>query len=367
MKRSTKSVALGITAVAALVGVGAPARAQDDGGAQAKAPVKVIADGLEGPFGLGTGVDQLYVAESGDGQITRINPATGRKKVVAKGLKSPAGVARLQGNLVIVTGGEEVPDASTKGDAMVFIKDLDGGRRRLANLEKYELRHNPDGQTQFDPETGEPLDALSNPFAVLTRRGGAHPGVFVADAGANAVLSVSKSGKVSTFFVPPLVTTGACEGRPNNHPDDPQGCDSVPTGLAYGPGNNLYVSTLSGEAPRRGRVYVLDSETGEPIRVIKGFTAPTGVAVARDGTVYVSELLHNAPEGPPPPNFDPSTVGRIVRVAPDGTRTYASVTMPVGLAWFNGGLYSTAWSVAGLFLGIPNAGQVVGVRQIAFS
>jgi hypothetical protein len=352
MKRSRKSVALGLTAVAALVGIGAPASAQDDGGAQAKAPVKVIADGLEGPFGLGTGGDKLYVAESGAGRITRINPTTGRAKVVAKGLRNPTGVDRVQGNLFIVTGGEEVPDASTKGDATVFLKDLDGGRRRLANLEKYELRHNPDGQTQFDPETGEPLDALSNPFAVLVRRGTARASVFVADAGANAVLSVSKSGKVSTFFVPPLVTTGACAGRPNNHPDDPTGCDPVPTGLAYGPGGRLYVSTLSGEAPRQGRVYVLDGQTGEP--------------VGKDGAVYVSELLHNAPEGPPPPNFDPSTVGRIVRIAPDGTRTYASVTMPVGLAWFQGGLYSTAWSIAGL-LGMPDRGQVVGVRQIAFS
>jgi hypothetical protein len=39
--------------------------------------------------------------------------------------------------------------------------------------------------------------------------------------------------------------------------------------------------------------------------------------------------------------------------------------MPLGLLW-NRGLYSTAWSVAGLFLGIPDAGQVVKVRQSAF-
>jgi hypothetical protein len=361
MKRTTKSVALGLVAGAALVGVGVPV-ASAEGGGQAAPPVRVIADGLEGPFGLGAGASRLYVAESGDGQITRINPVTGRKRVVARGLPSPAAVDKVGRSLAIVTGGAE--DPSTKGDASLFVKWPDGRRRKLADLEKYELRHNPDGQTQFDPETGEPLDALSNPFAVLGRRG---PGfVFVADAGANAVLSVTRSGKVSTFFVPPLVTTGACKDAPNNHPSDPKGCDPVPTGLAYGPGNRLYVSTLSAEAEGEGRVYVLNGRTGKVLDVIKGFTAPTGVAVSPNGTVYVSELLHNAPADPPPPGFDPATVGRIVRVGVDGSRTYAAVTMPVGLTWHKGHLYSTAWSVAGLFLGIPEAGQVVKVRQSAF-
>jgi sugar lactone lactonase YvrE len=324
--------------------------------------VKAVASGLEGPFGLGAGLGRLYVAESGDGQITRIDPKTGRTAVVARGLPSPAGVDKVGRSLAIVTGGAE--DPNTKGDATLFVQGPHGRRHKLANLEKYELRHNPDGQTQFDPESGEPLDALSNPFAVLGRRG---PGfVFVADAGANAVLSVTRSGKVSTFFVPPLVTTGACQDAPNNHPNDPKGCDPVPTGLAYGPRNRLYVSTLSAEVEGEGRVYVLNGRTGKVVDVIGGFTAPTGVAVSRDGTVYVSELLHNAPPGEPPPGFDPSTVGRIVRVAPNGSRTYAAVTMPVGLTWHQGNLYSTAWSVAGLFLGIPDAGQVVKVRPSAF-
>lgn len=358
----SRSLARGLVATVAVLGVGTSV-AHADSGNQARPPVKVVASRLEGPFGLGAGATRLYVAESGDGQITRINPDTGRKTIVARGLQSPAGVDRVGRLLAIVTGGAEVPDTSTRGDATLFVKRPGERRRRLADLERYERRHNPDGQTQFDPQTGEPLDALSNPFAVLGRRG---PGfVFVADAGANAVLSVRRSGKVSTFFVPPLVTTGACAGRTNNLPTDPKGCDPVPTGLAYGPNDRLYVSTLSGEAPRQGRVYVLNGRTGKVLEVIRGFTAPTGVAVSPNGTVYVSELLHNAPEGEPPPGFDPSTVGRIVRVATDGTRTHANVTMPIGLTWHNG-LYSTAWSVAGLFLGIPDAGQVVKVHRGAF-
>src|SRR5262245_61886076 len=107
MKRKSKSAALGLVAAAALVGVGAPAGAE--GGSQEAPPVQVVATGLEGPFGLGAGSNRLYVAESGDGQITKINPVTGRTEVVARGLPSPAGVDKVGRSLVIVTGGAEDP------------------------------------------------------------------------------------------------------------------------------------------------------------------------------------------------------------------------------------------------------------------
>ena len=67
----------------------------------------------------------------------------------------------------------------------------------------------------------------------------------------------------------------------------------------------------------------------------------------------------------PATDFDPSTVGRIVKIAPNGKRTQAQVTMPTGLLSQGGHLYSTAWSVAS-FLGIPDAGQIVKVKAGAF-
>ncbi len=99
---------------------------------------------------------------------------------------------------------------------------------QLADLLDHELEFNPDGQTQFGPD-GEPLDALSNPFSVMkdkTRKGF----VLVADGGANDVLRVDREGDVETFFVPPTVNTGACEGLENND-ENTVGCDPVPTGL----------------------------------------------------------------------------------------------------------------------------------------
>jgi sugar lactone lactonase YvrE len=138
----------------------------------------------------------------------------------------------------------------------------------------------------------------------------------------------------------------------------------VPTGVAYSHGS-VYVSTLGAEVPGAGRVYKVNARTRKVQHVWKGLTAPTGVAVSRYGSVFVSEVFHGAPAGEPGPGFDPSTVGRITKIAPNGKRTHAQVTMPTGLLSAGGHLYSTAWSVAS-FLGIPDAGQVVRVRMGAF-
>lgn len=361
MQRTTRwlPVAAALAVAATMAGCTPPST-----GGGGDDPVTVVADGLNGPFGLTSSGGRLYVAESEAGQITRINPRNGSTTRVVDGLSSPAGVARVGTRIAAVTGGAQVPDASITGDSTVFFGKPGEEPEALADLEAYELAENPDGQLQFDPETNEPLDALSNPFAMIAQRG---PGlVLVADAGANAVLSVAEDGEVSTFFVPPVITTGACEGAPNNDPEH-TGCDPVPTGLAYGPNRSLYVSTLSAEAPGEGRVYILDASTGAVRDVISGFDAPTGVAVAPDGTIYVSEVLFGAPgqDGPPPADFDPSTVGRIVKVSPSGVRSSASVTMPTGLFYEYGTLYSTAWSIAGFF-GLSDVGQVVAVAPSAF-
>ena len=372
-------------------------------------PIRVLADGLNGPFGLDVEGRTAYVAESDAGKITKVDLCTGRQRTAVDDLPGPTSVAVVDGLLAIVTGesggppeedgdGGDGPNGDEPPVAMAAVRDDDvrrgdhgrrhhrggwdhrngtvdplggsalyrarpGGDARLwADLLKFELKRNPDGQRQFGPN-GEPLDALSNPFDVLAHGRG---GVLVADAGANAVLKVSRKGHVSKFFVPPVINTGACAGMPNNDPQH-TGCDPVPTGLAYGPRGTIYVSTLTAEVPGEGRVYVLDARSGKVRRVISGFDGPTGVAVGDHGELYVSEVLHGAPQtdGPPPPGFDPSTVGRIVKVGWYGERECAAVTMPTGLDFEDGKLYASAWSIAG-FLGIQDAGQVVQVGRRAF-
>ena len=103
--------------------------------------------------------------------------------------------------------------------------------------------------------------------------------MLVADCGGNVVLPVDRKGKVSNFFIPPVIKTGASAGVPNNDPVPGMGCDPVRTGLASGARYTLYVSTLTSEVPGEGRVDVLDAYSGTVKRVISGLDAPTGVAV----------------------------------------------------------------------------------------
>jgi hypothetical protein len=359
----------------------APASAGDEDRGQGRPdPIKVIATGLNDPFQVSNGyLGTLLVTESFAGQITGVDPRSGKTKPLITNVPAASGASLIDGKIAIVTGAGEGPPEGEGGAAAaplatdagqpIFASLLVGRPfhkpRQLADLEAYELAENPDGQTQFAPDGVTPLDALSNPFSVIADR---NPRGFalVADGGGNDVLAVNARGKVSTFFVPPVINTGACEGLPNNDPEH-VGCDQVPTGLAYGPRNTLFVTTENSLVPGEGRVYLLDGRTAEINSVLTGFTAPTGVAADNRGNVYVAELLEGAPgEGPPPEGFDPSSIGQVVKVDRHGNRSYAQVTMPNGLLYSGGKLYATAWSVANQFLQTPNLGQVVQINDSAF-
>lgn len=351
---------------AALVG-GATATAVSPKVAESPATVTVIASGLDGPRQLSATSGSFYVAESDTGQATRVSRSSGKQTTVVEDVPAAQGVVRLDGRVYVAAEGEK---------PALYRAKPGKAPKKFADPLAYELRYNPDHQTLFD-DTGDPLDTVTNPYYVVQRKG---PGLLlVADAAANDVLAVSGSGKLSTFFVPPAVSTGVCADAPNNTPAG-NSCDSVPTGIAYGPEGNLYISALTAGAPGEGRVYVVD-RNGKLLDTLTGFSGPTGVAVGADGSVYVSEVLQGVPDGPPAeqpptsgramkealagaadePAFDPSTVGQVVKVTPAGDRTYAQVTMPTGLLWTDGKLYASAWSLAG-----PGAGQIVSIDQSSF-
>ena len=380
MHRSGWKGAFVVAAAGALVVTSSPAYAHGgkDGSGndhRTRETVRVVAEGLNGPRQLSGDRGAFYVAESDIGQVTKVDKH-GDTRALFTGFPEGLlqGVTRVGKTFVMAVGeagpdegGEPAPESAPPAGGLqpsaLYVAKKGGEPQLLADLLAYELANNPDGQLQFD-ETGAPVDALSNPYYVVEdkRRGGF---VLVADAGANAVLAVDRKGNVSEFFVPPLVTTGACEGAENNSPET-VGCDPVPTGLAYGRGNTLYVSTLSAEVPGEGRIYVLNARTGKVKDVIGGLNGPTGVAVDRHRNVYVSELLEGAPQEEPGPGFDPSGVGQIVKIDRRGNRTFAQVTMPTGLLYTGGNLYASAWSIAS-FLGIPDAGQIVKVTDRAFT
>ncbi|NEK57023.1 ScyD/ScyE family protein [Geodermatophilus sabuli] len=377
--------ALGAAATLALV-VAFPATASAHGGDWhgGGEPVTTIAGGLDGPRQLsGYKGDRLVVAESDSGEVSSVDPYSGEVRTLLTGMGNAQGVDHENGLLYVAVGeaagpppeegapppaeGAAPPPAEppAEGPSQLLVEATPYGHvTRSFDLLAYELEHNPDGQEQWlDEAETQPADTLSNPFSVLAQ----DHRVLVADAGANAVLSIDLySGEISTFFVPPVVTdVPGCEAAENN--PGTTGCDPVPTEITEGPDGLVYVGTLGAEVPGAGRVYVLDQH-GKPVDVITGLTSVTGVAVDRHGTVYVSNVLEGAPEGegPPPEGFDPTTVGQMTRISPDGERATAEVVMPTGLEIEDGELYASAWSV-GIFLGMPGVGEVQRIGDSAFA
>jgi hypothetical protein len=364
--------AAGAAAAMALVLV-SPATASAHGGDHDDGPpITTVAGGLDGPRQLSDyGDHRLVVAESDSGEISSVDLHTGQVGTLLTGLGNAQGVDHKHGRLWVAVGeaggpppedgAAPPPEPMPHGPSQQLVEaTTDGKILRTFDLLQYELDNNPDGQVQF--VDGAPVDTLSNPFAVLAQ----DERILVADAGANAVLALDpESGKITTFFVPKIITdTPECAVAENN--PGTTGCDPVPTEITEGPDGLIYVGSLAAESPGAARVYVLDRH-GKLVREITGLTSITGVAVHDDGTVYVSNVLEGAPaEEMPPPGFDPATVGNLTRISPDGDRATAEVTMPTGLQIQHGKLYASAWSVAG-FLGFTARGEVQRIADSAFT
>jgi hypothetical protein len=166
------------------------------------------------------------------------------------------------------------------------------GKFRLnEDLAGYEADNNPDG---FVPD--------SNPYGLL-----ALPGrVIVADAGGNDLLQVAANGEISTLAVFDRIP------RPGPGPTSVQ---AVPTTVALGPDGDLYVGVLTGGPFTVGlaNVYRVPADGGTPEVAYSGFTNIIDIAFGPDGSLYVLEIARNAI-----PNFGAG--GRLVRIDPDGTQ-----------------------------------------------
>jgi hypothetical protein len=287
------------------------------------------------------------------GAVTRVTPGGEQRRIVT-GLPSIAGedgssalglhdVAAGRGGLFGVIGLGADParreELGTGGALLAHLVRLaPGDVQPIADLGAFEAAEDPDGE----PDT--------NPYSLLLdgRQ------VVVADAGGNDLVTVDRGGEVSLLATFPDVMVPAPDflGLP---PGTEIPMQAVPTTVTKGPDGAYYVGQLTGfpfvpgaakvwrvvpgEAPtvyaegftniidiefdRKGRLWVLEiskngllsgdpagalirvDQYGKHTEVAPGeLTAPGGLAIAKDGSIYVTnnsilagagELLHIVP------------------------------------------------------------------------
>lgn len=178
-----------------------------------------------------------------------------------------------------------------------------GRWRVVADIAAFEQEQNPWGGL-----------ADSNPFGLLAEGGG----VYVADAAGNSLLRVSPNGHVS------LVTTAF----PSTAAPPPfMQAEPVPTRVKRGPDGALYVSTLSGAPFLDGSAAIYRVVPGQPPQLwAGGFKAITDFDFGPDGSVYVVQFATG-------PLFFAGP-GALIRRAPDNTRTVIASDLfhPTGVA-----------------------------------
>ena len=243
----------------------------------------------------------------------------------------------VQDTYISKSGANQFGNAGTYLGHLAFASLKSRTLRLGADLAHFEATHNPDHGA--GASAGDAID--SDPYGLVAYRGG----YVVADAAANDLLSVTATGKISVLAVFPIQyeTLSAENGHTQRI-----AVQSVPTSVAVGRDGALYVGELSGYPFRpgfariwrvvpgrtatvyatgftsisaiafdnRGRLLVLEIDrdglldakaSGELIRLdgpkrrtvleTSGLVSPTGVAVAPNGNIYVSNNGSSATHG----------------------------------------------------------------------
>lgn len=290
------------------------------------------------------------------GAITRVSPlALGGQIKVVTGLPSlaaqggfaadgPVDIAFLgrgEAYVVIGFGGNPLwrsdlgPVGSLFGTVLHFSASWQ--LVQVSDVAAHELATNADG-----------ADVDSNPYGLLTlpsRR-------VIADAGANTLVDLDASGRIRTLATfpsrsvalpfPPFVEVPM---------------QAVPTTVTRGPDGALYVGQLTGFPFPAGaaNVYRVPAQGGTPEVFASGFTNIIDLAFDSDGNLYVLQIdsdsiLLGEPVG----------LGGLIRVGLDGTRATLArdLLVPAGMAIARDGtIYVTTMGV------FPGDGQVIRITQ----
>ena len=341
-------------------------------------PGGVVVGGLFNPRGIDVSPrGNLFVAESGSGEITKIRlrgrhapkvstfatlptlpggpeddpPALGPTEVVVSG----------SGKKYVLMSGPTRGATADQFGRLVQVR-RNGSIREIADIDDYQAGDPDPYDTAVPPF---PEDSNPNGLAVL-----GHDRFLVADAGNNDLLLVDgKRRKITTVarFKPTMVP------HPFAPPPALFAAEAVPTAVAVGPDGAWYVSQLVGFPFTKGSARIFRIQPGseeatcDPAApnwrcrsVASGFTNVIDLAFGRHGTMYVLEIVKEGLLSTGGPNPGPP-IAALWRVK-HGTKT----ELVPGTLLFAGGvavardgdLYVTTGAVFG-----PGAGTVVRVND----
>jgi hypothetical protein len=227
--------------------------------------------------------------------------------------------------------------------------------KSLADFPTFEAANNPDHGAGAQP--GEAID--SDPYAVAIKDGIA----VVADAGGNDLLQVGSNGKISVLATFPIRMVAAPPdlGLP---PGTKIPMQAVPDSVVRGPDGAWYVGELTGFPFPKGAARIWRVVPGhQPTIVARGFTNIIDLAFDSRGRLNVLEIARNGLA-----SGDPS--GALFRIERNGGKTLLASTglvNPSGLAIGRDGSFYV--SNFGTFPGtdpghqLPGTGQVIHIQR----
>src|SRR5579859_1091511 len=213
------------------------------------------------------------------------------------------------------------PFASAFGTLML----ISHGKTRVVDLAAFAAAH-PQTADSLGTVPGEtPYD--SDPYDVIAYRGG----WVVADAGANDLLYVSATGRVSMLARFPAVAEQVPAGVFGNPTPISVDAQAVPTAVAIGPDGALYVGLLRGVPSDPGTSDIYRVVPGDQPEIwARGLTSVTDIAFDRQGRLLATEFNTGGLLSPP------TVPGALVRISDDGqtvtTLPVPGLFQPTGLA-----------------------------------
>ncbi|MGH1561921.1 ScyD/ScyE family protein [Mumia sp. DW29H23] len=366
--RRTPAIVVGAAAALALGLTISPAQAHG-GHKPPKPPTPTtVADGLFTALSSAVAPDgTAYVTQNFPGTLTKIPKKGARsdiyQSVPAAGAESPpevGGVSVAGRRVLFAETGFSGDPANPGGFTGVKAIDQGGNVTTLADTGAYEIANNPDGDVvygargisdecaaQWPPPPEDPSqpgpppatytgDVNPHPYATLP---GPFGTTFVADAGANSIQRISRSGQITTLALMPgqpvLITAelAGAFGIPECAVGLKYYFDPVPTDVEWGPDGWLYVSLLPGgpEDPSlgaRGAVYKVNPYTGRTKKVARGFLGATNLAVTPKGDIYVTELFGNKIS--------------VLKRGSSTPKTFAALPWATSVEYAKGALYATS-------------------------